>query len=113
MSLVSCLAGSTTAVQRELQSRRRLFVRTTSACRHIHDKTYRRRDGRKCYNQREVTRKRDRETGLHNVAYRTHSVHNLTIDSLPVTVLSVELICDKNVTPWCQCPEPVKPKKTR
>ncbi|XP_011569357.3 beta-1,4-galactosyltransferase 7 [Plutella xylostella] len=80
---------------------------------HIHDKTYRRRDGRKCYNQREVTRKRDRETGLHNVAYRTHSVHNLTIDSLPVTVLSVELICDKNVTPWCQCPEPVKPKKTR
>lgn len=80
--------------------------------RHMHDKTYRKRDMRKCYNQREVTRRRDRRTGLHDVAHRVLSLHTLTIDGLPLTVLNVELICDRNATPWCQCPEPPKPKKT-
>ncbi|CAH2234742.1 jg20969 [Pararge aegeria aegeria] len=78
---------------------------------HIHDKTYRKRDMRKCYNQREVTRRRDRVTGIHDVKYNIHSTHNVTIDSLPVTVINVELICNKTATPWCQCPEPAKVKK--
>ncbi|CAH0401719.1 unnamed protein product [Chilo suppressalis] len=77
---------------------------------HIHDKTYRRRDMRKCYNQREVTRRRDRVTGLHNVLYKLWSTHNVTIDQLAITVLNVELLCNKTATPWCQCPEPMKPK---
>lgn len=77
---------------------------------HIHDKAYRRRDMRKCYNQREVTRRRDRVTGLHDVAYKLWSTHNVTIDSLHINVLNVELLCNKTLTPWCQCPDPVKPK---
>ncbi|XP_059045543.1 beta-1,4-galactosyltransferase 7 [Achroia grisella] len=77
---------------------------------HIHDKTYRRRDMRKCYNQREVTRRRDRVTGVHDVAYKLWGRHNVTIDSLPITVLNVELLCNKSLTPWCQCPDPVKAK---
>ncbi|KAL0811542.1 hypothetical protein ABMA28_009928 [Loxostege sticticalis] len=79
--------------------------------RHVHDKTYRRRDMRKCFNQREVTRRRDRVTGLHDVKYKHYSTHKVTVDNLPITVLNIELLCDKNVTPWCQCPEPVKAKK--
>ncbi|KAJ2941598.1 hypothetical protein O0L34_g14652 [Tuta absoluta] len=78
---------------------------------HIHDKTYRRRDMRKCYNQREVTRRRDRVTGLHDVNYNIKSEHTVTIDNIPLTVVSVELMCDKNKTPWCVCPEPKPPKK--
>ncbi|XP_045455387.1 beta-1,4-galactosyltransferase 7 [Melitaea cinxia] len=80
---------------------------------HIHDKTYRKRDTRKCFNQRDVTRHRDRVTGVHDVAYKIHSTHNVSIDSLPITVLNVELICNKNVTPWCQCPDPPKVKKVK
>ncbi|XP_068625602.1 beta-1,4-galactosyltransferase 7 [Battus philenor] len=83
-----------------------------STFKHIHDKTYRKRDMRKCYNQREVTRRRDRVTGLHDVAYELAGTHNVTIDTLPITVVNVRLICDKTKTPWCQCNEPVKTKKT-
>ncbi|CAG9569185.1 unnamed protein product [Danaus chrysippus] len=73
---------------------------------HIHDKSYRKRDMRKCYNQREVTRRRDRKTGVHDVAYNLLTSHNVSIDALPITVINVELICNKDLTPWCQCPEP-------
>lgn len=81
--------------------------------RHIHDKTYRKRDTRKCFNQREVTRRRDRITGVQDVAYTIHSTHSVSIDNLPITVVNVELLCNKTVTPWCQCPEPAKVKKSR
>ncbi|XP_050675072.1 beta-1,4-galactosyltransferase 7 [Leptidea sinapis] len=81
--------------------------------RHMHDKTYRKRDQRRCYNQREVTRHRDRITGVHDVKYSIYSTNSVVIDNLPITVINVELICDKNVTPWCQCPEPVNVKKNR
>ncbi|XP_026729552.1 beta-1,4-galactosyltransferase 7 [Trichoplusia ni] len=81
---------------------------TDNTFRHIHDKTYRRRDMRKCFNQREVTRRRDRLTGLHDVAYKLHTTHTVAVDGLNVTVLNVELTCDKSKTPWCQCPDPPK-----
>ncbi|XP_013141978.1 PREDICTED: beta-1,4-galactosyltransferase 7 [Papilio polytes] len=80
--------------------------------RHIHDKTYRKRDMRKCFNQREVTRRRDRVTGLHSVDYEIDKTYNVTIDSLPITVVNVRLICNKILTPWCQCNEPDKTKKS-
>ncbi|XP_017777118.1 PREDICTED: beta-1,4-galactosyltransferase 7 [Nicrophorus vespilloides] len=70
---------------------------------HIHDKNHRKRDTVKCFNQREVTRKRDRHTGLHDVKYKILAVHNLTVDSTPVTVVNIQLTCDKAVTPWCDC----------
>ncbi|XP_044754645.1 xylosylprotein 4-beta-galactosyltransferase [Coccinella septempunctata] len=70
--------------------------------RHIHSKD-RKRDTIKCYNQREVTRKRDRNTGLHNVNYKIISWNNLTIDNLPFTLINVKLHCDFKVTPWCNC----------
>ncbi|CAB3232500.1 unnamed protein product [Arctia plantaginis] len=81
--------------------------------RHIHDKTYRKRDMRKCFNQRDVTRRRDRKTGLEDVQYKLLSTHNVAVDGLDFTVLNVKLICDKNRTPWCQCPEPVKPSPVK
>ncbi|XP_053619877.1 beta-1,4-galactosyltransferase 7 [Plodia interpunctella] len=82
---------------------------------HIHDKTYRKRDMRKCFNQREVTRRRDRVTGLHDVSYHLLGERKVTIDTLPLTVHNVQLLCDEKLTPWCKCPEPpakTKPKKT-
>ncbi|CAG5020954.1 unnamed protein product [Parnassius apollo] len=80
---------------------------------HVHDRTYRKRDTRKCFNQREVTRRRDRVTGLHDVSYEIENTHSVTIDSLPITVINVRLICNKTATPWCQCSEPVKTKKVK
>lgn len=50
-------------------------------------------------------------TGIHDVSYKIHNTHSVVIDSLPITVLNVELICNKTATPWCQCPEPLKVKK--
>lgn len=57
----------------------------------------------KCYNQREVTRKRDRSTGLNTIQYKIVGVKNLTIDGAPVTILNIQLHCDKILTPWCDC----------
>ncbi|VVC96009.1 unnamed protein product [Leptidea sinapis] len=56
---------------------------------------------------------RDRITGVHDVKYSIYSTNSVVIDKLPITVINVELICDKNITPWCQCPEPVNVKKNR
>ncbi|XP_059611473.1 beta-1,4-galactosyltransferase 7 [Phlebotomus argentipes] len=71
--------------------------------RHIHDRAHRKRDTAKCFNQREVTRKRDRETGLHTLKYDISSINELQIDGAKVTVLNVALQCDHAKTPWCDC----------
>ncbi|KAL3270080.1 hypothetical protein HHI36_009138 [Cryptolaemus montrouzieri] len=70
--------------------------------RHIHGKE-RKRDTVKCHNQREVTRKRDRKTGLHNIKYEVTSWKNMTIDDVPFTIINIKLDCDFNKTPWCNC----------
>lgn len=75
--------------------------------RHIHDRRRRRRDMVKCYNQQEVTRHRDRQTGLSTVKYSVQSRREMTIDGAPFTLLNVVLECDKEVTPWCDCTENV------
>ncbi|XP_066999244.2 beta-1,4-galactosyltransferase 7 isoform X2 [Anabrus simplex] len=73
--------------------------------RHIHDKNRRKRDMTKCYNQREVTRRRDRQTGLNSVGYLVESVQEVTIDSAPLTIINIHLKCNKQLTPWCECTE--------
>ncbi|KAK4875166.1 hypothetical protein RN001_011588 [Aquatica leii] len=78
---------------------------THNTFKHIHDRNHRKRDTIKCYNQREVTRKRDRQTGLHNVNYTISSIKKVTIDDSPVTILNIELICNHKLTPWCDCSE--------
>ncbi len=71
--------------------------------RHIHDRAHRKRDTTKCFNQREVTRKRDRQTGLDTIKYAISDTKTLTIDDAKVIVLNIKLTCDKAVTPWCDC----------
>ncbi|KAK0082215.1 hypothetical protein PV325_010867 [Microctonus aethiopoides] len=76
---------------------------THNTFKHIHDKNHRKRDMAKCFNQREVTRKRDRQTGLNNVLYNIDDVVNITISNVSMTILNIALICDKSITPWCEC----------
>jgi len=71
--------------------------------RHTHDRTYRKRDMTKCFNQRDVTRRRDRQTGLADVAYNLTGIHEVEIDGAPITVLNIALSCDRGLTPWCDC----------
>ncbi|XP_066999243.2 beta-1,4-galactosyltransferase 7 isoform X1 [Anabrus simplex] len=78
---------------------------TNNTFRHIHDKNRRKRDMTKCYNQREVTRRRDRQTGLNSVGYLVESVQEVTIDSAPLTIINIHLKCNKQLTPWCECTE--------
>lgn len=77
----------------------------TNTFSHIHDRLHRKRDTIKCYNQREVTRKRDRVTGLNNsLKYEIADRKILTIDEdTTITVLNIQLHCDKSLTPWCEC----------
>lgn len=71
--------------------------------RHIHDRNHRKRDMTKCYNQREITRKRDRQTGLNNVSYKILDTIKMTISDISLTVINISLLCDKSSTPWCEC----------
>lgn len=79
---------------------------------HNHDRVHRRRDTLKCFNQKEETRKRDRKTGLSTIKYNISSRKELSIDGVRVTVLNVNLECDRNLTPWCDCTEATPPKET-
>lgn len=76
---------------------------THNTFKHIHDRNYRKRDMVKCYNQREVTRKRDRQTGLNNVSYKLLDTIKMTVGETTLTVLNISLMCDKTHTPWCEC----------
>ncbi|KAJ9586477.1 hypothetical protein L9F63_019877, partial [Diploptera punctata] len=78
--------------------------------RHIHDKVKRKRDMTKCFNQRDITRRRDRQTGLSNVAYKVNSKNEVIIDGAPITIVNIELSCDRNLTPWCDCNDTVGKK---
>jgi len=71
--------------------------------RHTHDRMYRKRDMTKCFNQRDVTRRRDRQTGLADVAYNLTGIHEVEIDGAPITVINIVLSCDRRLTPWCDC----------
>ncbi|XP_043275059.1 beta-1,4-galactosyltransferase 7 [Venturia canescens] len=87
---------------------------THNTFKHIHDKNHRKRDMAKCFNQREITRKRDRQTGLNNVSYELTQTINATISDATLTILNISLNCDKTITPWCECNKvddaPVKEK---
>ncbi|KAK4327883.1 hypothetical protein Pmani_001689 [Petrolisthes manimaculis] len=80
---------------------------TQNTFKHVHDRRVRRRDMIKCHNQQEVTRHRDRDTGLSTLSYRIQARKELTIQGAPVTVLNVVLECDHSVTPWCDCTESI------
>ncbi|XP_014207195.1 beta-1,4-galactosyltransferase 7 [Copidosoma floridanum] len=80
-----------------------LLTGIQSTFKHIHDRNHRKRDMAKCFNQREVTRKRDRQTGLNNVAYKIENTINAKIENTSITILNVMLTCDKSITPWCLC----------
>lgn len=78
----------------------------------MHDRVHRKRDTAKCFNQREVTRKRDRETGLSTLKHRISSINKLQIDNIVnVTIINIELICNHQQTPWCDCSTDDRGKK--
>ncbi|XP_015785339.1 beta-1,4-galactosyltransferase 7-like [Tetranychus urticae] len=84
---------------------------------HLHDPAVRKRDYAKIFNQREITRKRDRETGLHDVKFELTSKTKMTIEDFACDIYSVKLNCDYKLTPWCDFslvnknkPKNVKPK---
>jgi len=77
---------------------------------HIHDRVHRRRDTAKCFNQKEETRRRDKKTGLGTIKYRISGRKELAIDGTKLTVLNVNLECDKKLTPWCDCNQNVSAK---
>lgn len=57
----------------------------------------------KCFNQKEVTRRRDRETGLHNVEFTVENEHEVNIDGAYAVILNIKLKCNRQLTPWCIC----------
>jgi len=85
--------------------------------RHVHSSKDRKRDNDKCYNQKNATRRRDRQTGLATTFYKVVSKRELVIDGATVNYLDIQLECDKLVTPWCNCtgapPDRNPPDRTR
>lgn len=80
-----------------------LTTNTSNTFRHVHDRRVRVRDMEHCYNQKQVTRRRDRVTGVDSVQYSLLKLNQLMIDGAGVSVLNVRLHCDQTRTPWCDC----------
>jgi len=80
-----------------------LSTGTKDSFKHIHDKVVRKRDMYKCFNQREVTRRRDRVTGMDSLNYTLTSRSSVVIEDAHVTILNIMLHCDRSLTPWCTC----------
>ena len=52
----------------------------------------------------QMSRRRDRKTGLDSVKYKLVSDLEMTISGAPLNFVSVELECDYKVTPFCDTP---------
>ena len=74
---------------------------------HLHGKN-RKRDTSNLHSQRESTRRLDRTTGLSSLNFTLVSRHSLVIDSAAATVYTVQLICNRSETPWCEFGEKKK-----
>jgi len=85
--------------------------------RHIHSSKERKRDNARCYNQRNATRRRDRQTGLSTTFYKVSGKRQLVVDNASITFMDIRLECDMLVTPWCNCtgapPDRSPPDRTR
>ena len=53
------------------------------------------------YSPVQISRKRDRVTGLSTVVYKLESTVELSIDGTPVHFVNVKLDCDYEKTPFC------------
>jgi xylosylprotein 4-beta-galactosyltransferase len=71
---------------------------------HNHDKKERKRDMKSYGTQNQLSRKRDKRTGLSTLKYTLVSVTNITINHSPLTLANVELHCDYEITPFCDHP---------
>jgi len=80
---------------------------------HFHSNRARKRDMSLCYNQQEVTRKRDRDTGMNTVSYKMGRTFQNCIDNVAYTLLNIELLCDHSKTPWCNCKDAPKVEMKR
>ena len=80
---------------------------------HFHSDQTRKRDENICYNQQEVTRKRDRDTGMNTVSYKMGRTFQNCIDNVSYTLLNIELLCDHSNTPWCNCRDAPKVEMKR
>ena len=63
----------------------------TGTFRHLHSSKERTRDQAKCYNQRNLTRRLDKETGVSNTVYTVKQRRRLSIDNALVNFLDIEL----------------------
>ena len=52
----------------------------------------------------QMSRRRDRGTGLNTLKYTVVSDIKMTIAGAPLHFVSVELECDYNLTPFCDAP---------
>ena len=96
----------------QVQRPKNITTGKESTFKHFHSARIRKRDMTNCYNQYEVTRKRDRETGLNSLAFTTGRNYQNCADNVPYTLLNIVLQCDRQKTPWCDpnCPPVSKPK---
>jgi len=61
------------------------------------------RDVKRCYNQLNVTSRRDRETGLSTTVYEVEDKKQVNFKDVEVNFVDVKLKCDMQLTPWCNC----------
>ena len=52
----------------------------------------------------QMSRRRDRSTGLNTLKYTVVSDIEMTVAGAPLHFVSVELECDYNLTPFCDAP---------
>ncbi|KAI1725324.1 xylosylprotein 4-beta-galactosyltransferase [Ditylenchus destructor] len=73
----------------------------TNTFMHIHDGKKRKRDYERSAQQKKMSRRRDRISGLHSVKYTLRGRSFLHFDSVNASVLHVDLYCDLEWTPFC------------
>lgn len=71
------------------------------AFREVH-KPHRNRNESKSNFQPEQIKQRAHNEGLNSTRYKILEINEMMIDNAKVTIVNVELECDRKVAPWCE-----------
>lgn len=79
------------------------FGNRTNCFVHIKNLIKRPRDNIRCKGQPKELTERRPNCGLHSTDFYIKDKQKLVIDGYEVIIVNVELKCNQNMTPWCEC----------
>lgn len=87
----------------EIKRPENITTDSSNTFRDLHDEHFRPRDRNVCHNQWDHYFERNENSGLNGTKAKLIQIKEHFLDGANFTIIDIEVECDKNETPWCEC----------